>query len=59
MQHFATILAGLSVGLASFALMQAAHDLRAFILERARIRKRLAEITESEISVKWRIIRRG
>lgn len=59
MQHFATILAGLSVGLAAYALMQAAHDLRAFILERARIKKRLAEIAEQGGNVRWRIIRRG
>jgi hypothetical protein len=59
MQNFATILAGLSVGLASYALMQAYSDLRAFLIERDRIAKRLAEIEQAGGNVRWRIIERG
>lgn len=59
MQNLIIILAGLSIGLSSFALIQAARDLRAFILERARIKRRLAEIAEQGGNVRWRIIKRG
>lgn len=59
MQNLATILYGLSIGLASFALMQAYSDLRSFYRERARIAKRLAEIERAGGNVRWRIIERG
>jgi uncharacterized membrane protein len=59
MQNFAIILAGLSVGLAAFALLCAYSDLRAFLIERDRIAKRLAEIERSGGNVRWRIIQNG
>jgi hypothetical protein len=59
MQNFATILAGLSVGLASYALLCAYSDMRAFLIERDRIAKRLAEIKQAGGNVRWRIIERG
>jgi hypothetical protein len=59
MQNFAIVLAGLSVGLAAFALMSAGQDLADYFNARARIKRRLAEIERSGGNVRWRIIERG
>ena len=59
MQNFAIVLAGLSVGLAAFALMSAGQDLSDYFKARARIKRRLAEIEQAGGNVRWRIIERG
>ncbi len=59
MQNFAIVLAGLSVGLAAFALMCAGQDLADYFKARARIKRRLADIERMGGNVRWRIIERG
>ncbi len=59
MQNLAIILAGLSVGLAAFALMSAGQDLADYFKARARIKRRLADIERMGGNVRWRIIERG
>ncbi len=59
MQNFAIVLAGLSVGLAAFALMCAGQDLADYFKTRARIKRRLADIERMGGNVRWRIIERG
>ncbi len=59
MQNFAIILAGLSVGLAAYALLCAGQDLADYFKARARIKRRLADIERMGGNVRWRIIERG
>jgi hypothetical protein len=59
MQNFTIVLAGLSVGLAAYALLSAGQDLADYFKARARIKRRLAEIDRMGGNVRWRIIERG
>jgi hypothetical protein len=60
MQNLAIILAGLSVGLAAYALLCAGQDLADYFKARARIKRRLADIAAGKgHEVRFRIVQYG